>query len=285
MTLTTRSMEWLNQNRRRAYPLVRSDWRRTNPPESGRDAILLDALVLDADAMGTERLTLVAATVEHDRTTIRLRYGATDFAVTLTGGAVSGEGSFACLRGVVRGSGAFGATVTLVCSSHAYLLENLGEGSWTWDCPVLPTRVLSLSDGAGVAGVETQGSSGVADHETPSTASGDVVLEDGYRTSPIVSGGRVFVRVGRRYGLDPCHYDFGDASARDCRQPLFFFCGQNAVNNGNIVLRGGRGISVRQGGVYEVDDPKSKANGKRVPCIEIVAGQELLDVCRPDRSN
>ena len=282
MTLTTRSMEWLNQNRRRAYPLVRADWRRTNPPEAGRDAILLDALVLDADAMGTERLTLVAATVEHDRTTIRLRYGATDFAVALTGGVVSGEGSFACLRGVIRGSGAFGATVTLVCSSHAYLLENLGEGSWTWNCPVLPARVISLSDGAGVAGVKTQGSAGVADHETHSTASGDVVLEDGYRTSPIVSGGRVFVRVGRRYGLDPCHYDFGDASSRDCRRPLFFFCGQNAVNNGNIVLRGGRGISVRQGGTYEVNDPKSKVYGKRIPCIEIVAGQELLDVCRPD---
>ena len=282
MTLTTRSMEWLNQNRRRAYPPVRADWRRVNRPEAGRDAILLDALGLDADAIGTERLTLVAATVEHDRTTIRLRYGATDFAVALTGGAVSGEGSFACLRGVVRGSGAFGATVTLVCSSHAYLLENLGEGSWTWNCPVLPARVLSLSDGAGVAGVKTHGSAGVADHETPRTASGDVVLEDGYRTSPIVSDGRIFVRVGRRYGLDPCHYDFGDASARDCRQPLFFFCGQNAVNNGNIVLRGGRGISVRQGGVYEVDDPKSKAHGKRVPCIEIVAGQELLDVCRPE---
>ena len=282
MTLTTRSMGWLNQNRRRAYPLVRTDWRRTNPPEAGRDAILLDAIVLDADAMGTEQLTLVAATVEHDRTTIRLRYGATDFAVDLTGGAVSGEGSFACLRGIVRGSGAFGATVTLVCSSHAYLLENLGEGSWTFDCPVLPSRVLSISDGAGVAGVETQGSTGVAGNETPRTASGDVVLEDGYRTSPIVSGGRVFVRVGRRYGLDPCHYDFGEASARDCRCPLFFFCGQNAINNGNIVLRGGRGISIRQGGTYEVNDPKSKANGKRIPCIEIVAGQELLDICRPE---
>lgn len=108
------------------------------------------------------------------------------------------------------------------------------------------------------------------------------MLEDGYRTSPIVYGGRVFVRVGRRYGLDPCHYDFGDASARDCRRPLFFFCGQNAINNGNIVLRGGRGISVMQGGTYEVNDPKSKANGRSVPCIEIVAGRELLDICRPD---
>ena len=38
------------------------------------------------------------------------------------------------------------------------------------------------------------------------------------------------------------------SSAVSCnRKPLFFFCGQNAINSGNVVLKGGYGISVSQG--------------------------------------
>ena len=282
MTLTTRSMEWLNQNRRRAYPLVQEDWRHVQAPDSGLDGVLLDALVLDSDATGIEQLTLESVTITEQETTVVLKYGETTFTVALTGGTASGEDSFTCVRGIVRGIGRHGASVTLVFSSHAYLLQTIGTGAWTLSCPVLKTRIISLSDGIGVDHLKTQGSAGVDAHEEPQEVSGDVVLEDGYRTSPIVFGGRVFVRVGRRYGLDPCHYDFGADGSRDCRRPLFFFCGQNAINSGNIVLRGGRGVSVVQGRTYKVNDPKSKANGKLVPCIEIIAGQELLDICHPD---
>lgn len=281
MTLTTRSMEWLNANRRRAYPLARDAWRRRNPSNPGFDAILLDALVLDTDAKGTEELVLESADVGREKTIIGMKYGGSFFSVDLSGGTESGSGSFSCLRGIVRGTGLRGASVSLAFSSHAYLLGALGIGKWTFGCPVLRSRLIAVSDGMGVESLKTGGSAGVEGHGEPAEASGDVVLEDGYRTSPIVYGGKVFVRVGRRYGLDPCHYDFGDAGARDCRNPLFFFCGQNAVNGGNVMLRGGRGIIVTQGGSYTVDDDNSKANGRTVPCIEISAGRELLDICRP----
>ena len=154
-------------------------------------------------------------------------------------------------------------------------------GEWKLDSPVLDSRVVRVSDGIGVDGISVNGSEGVSGHDSASKASGDVVLEDGYRTSPIIYGGKVFVRVGRRYGYNPCKFDFGDAGSRDCRRPLFFFCGQNAVNNGNIVLRGGKGVGVSQGRSYTVMDAKSKCNGMTIPCVELIAGRELVDICNP----
>lgn len=285
MTLTTRSMEWLNQNRRRAYPMEQSEWRMNQSPESGLDAILLDALVVDSDAEGGESLTLESATVTERSTTVVMKYGSEEFSLSIEGGSASGEGSFRCFRGVVRGSGLSGASISLAFSSHAYLLEKIGTGSWSFGCRVLKSRVVLLSDGAGVERIETNGSLYVKDHDRKTDISGEVVLEDGYRTSPIAMNGRVFVRVGRRYGVDPCNYKEGNAGANDCSDPLFFFCGQNAVNSGNVTLRGGIGISVKDGGTYHVNDPASKANGKDVPCIEITAGRDLLDICAPGGSS
>ena len=281
MTLTSKTMEWLNHNRHRSYPMKRDEWREKASPTSGLDCILLDATLFDPDAKGDESLIVSRVKVAESSTRIAFIYGGRMFGVVLSGGEEIGDGSFERVRGVVEGSGARGASVSLVFSSHAYIRSVVGDGEWKLDSPVLDSRVVRVSDGIGVDGISVNGSEGVSGHDSASKASGDVVIEDGYRTSPIIYGGKVFVRVGRRYGYNPCKFDFGDAGSRDCRRPLFFFCGQNAVNNGNIVLRGGKGVSVSQGRSYTVMDAKSKCNGMTIPCVEIVAGRELVDICNP----
>lgn len=280
MTLTDRSMEWLNQNRMRSYPIARDEWREKVSPESGLDCVLLDALSFDSDAKGDEKLELVSVSVTQAATSVRMRYGGREFPVPdLTGGETSGPGSYETFRATVPGAGSRPASVSLVFSSHAYILEAAGEGSWSLGCGVLQSRVVRVSDGYGVDGISVNGSSGVAGHDAAGAADGDVMLEDGYRTSPIVRNGRVLVRVGNRYGLDPCRYDYGDSGDRDCSRPLFFFCGQNAINGGNVVIKGGRGVSVAQGRSYLVRS--GTCRGKTIPCVEIVAGKELSDLFSP----
>ena len=282
MTLTDKTMDWLNQNRHRSYPMQRDAWREKVSPGSGLDCVLLDALVFDADSAGGETFELVSVEVESSRTAVTIRYGGSEFTESVPNGTASGEGSFHFRRRLLPSSGRRYAVASLVFSSHAYIKEAVGQGSWNLQCPLLATRVATLTDGIGVDRISVNGSSGVADHEEAKRdVDGDIVLEDGYRTSPVINNGRVLVRVGKRYGLDPCTYDFGNAGDRDCRRPLFYFCGQNAVNSGNIVLSGGKGISVMQGGKYVVHDSNSKCNGKSIPCIEIVAGRELLEMYKP----
>ena len=284
MTLTAKTMEWLNQNRHRSYPMQRNAWRDKASPESGLDCVLLDALVFDADSSGHETFELVSVKVESSKTIVTIRYNGSEFAENIPAGTVSGEGSFYFRRRFLPSSGRRHAVASLVFSSHSYIKEVMGEGLWDVECPLLPARVVSLTDGIGVDRIVANGSYGVEGHEGRRDVDGDVVLEDGYRTSPVISNGRVLVRVGKRYGLDPCTYDFGDAGDRDCRRPLFYFCGQNAVNSGNIVIKGGKGVNVTQGGEYVVHDRNSKCNGKSIPCIEIAAGRELLDMYKPTAS-
>ena len=50
-------------------------------------------------------------------------------------------------------------------------------------------------------------------------------------------------------------------------------------NGGNVILKGGAGISVSQGRSYKVRS--GSCAGKTIPCVEIVAGREILDVYRP----
>jgi hypothetical protein len=264
--------------------MKRDEWRDKVSPGSGLDCVLLDAVLFDADAKPNANLVLVRVMVREADTRVVFGYGDRMFDVRFSGGEETGEGSFKCVTGVVKGSRFSDASVSLVLSSHAYIRSVLGDGEWDINVPVLDSRVVRVSDGMGVNGISVNGSEGVSGHDSASEATGDVILEEGYRTSPIIYGGKVFVRVGRRYGYDPCKFDFGDAGSRDCRRPLFFFCGQNAVNNGNIVLRGGKGISVSQGGSYTVRDSKSKCDGMTIPCVEIVASRELLDICRPEDS-
>ena len=273
----TRMEEWLYQNRRRSYPMDREPWRKVVSPESGLDCVLLDALVFDADAKGDEELVLKHIAVSPEGTLVGMRYGSTDFQLTMRGGSVSGEGSVEKVRLLVHGAGERAAFVSLALSSHEYIRSVLGVSSGSerrdFDCRVMPTRVIRLQDGFGVDFFTVNGSYGV--EGGVAAPSGDIVLEDGYRTSPVVYNGKVVVRVGSRYGLNPCKYDFGYrvGLGDKCKEPLFYFCGQNGVNSGNVVLKGGKGIMVRQGGTYK---------GK--PCIEIVAGRELMDLYNPDAS-
>lgn len=282
MTLTAKTMEWLNQNRHRSYPLNRDEWRALGftTADSGLDYVLLDALVFDADAIGDEKLVLQKIKVTEEKTVITMSYGKNQFSLELIDNETNDNCLFDNFNGVVKGNGRIGASISLTFSSHQYILSTVGVGEWNIDCSVLKSRVIRVSNGIGVDGLSTNGSKGIPEHTEAKIATGDVVLEDGYRTSPIIDDDEVLVRVGTDYGYDPCNYDFGEGTSRDCRVPLFFFCGQNAINNGNISLKGGQGISVKQGGTYTVDDEKSTCNGKTIPCIEIVAGRELLDMCK-----
>lgn len=279
MTLTSRAMEWLDQNRHRSYPMERDGWREKVSAASGLDCVILDVLLFDNDARGDEALFLERVSVERQSTLVAMKYGDIPIVFSLSEGDVSGERSYEFVRGLIKREGAREAFVSIAFSSHRHVLESVGEGTWELGCKVLPTRVARISDGAGIDRVSSNGSKGVEGHEAASEASGDVVLEDGYRTSPIVHRGQVLVRVGRHYGYDPCKYDFGPEGTTDCRVPLFFFCGQNAINGGNVILKGGAGISVSQGRSYKVRS--GSCAGKTVPCVEIVAGREILDVYRP----
>lgn len=273
MTVTDRAIEWLDQNRHRAYPFESSGWRAVVPQSSGLDCVVLDALVFDSSSGSVSDFVIESINVTDERTEISMSYSGASFSVNVE--PSEGDRDFETIRFDIDAGGR-NVSASMSFSSHAYILEKVGKGAWEIGCRLLRSRVVSLSDGEGVSGIRTNGSSGVSGHSSPSTSAGEVVLEDGYRTSPIVWNGRVFVRVGTRYGLNPCKYDYGEDGSTDCRKPLFFFCGQNAVNNGNIVLKGGRGISVAQGRLYEVRDQNSRLYGKKIPCIEIIAGSELL---------
>lgn len=275
--MTVKAMEWLNQNRHRSYPMRRDAWREKAAPGSGLDCVLLDALLFDSDAEEVKDLVLERVAVSASGTVAHFKYGETAFSVTLEGGEESGAASYESVRMSVD-TGRRGAAVSLSFSSHAYIKSVLGEGTWRLDAPVLQSRVLCLSDGYGVDAISTNGSRGVPGRESAADADGDVVLEDGYQASPVIAYGKVMVRVGHRFGLKQCKFDYGDTEV-DCRDPLFFFCGQNAVNSGDVVLKGGRGVSVSQGGSYRVKS--GTCAGRSVPCIEIAAGRELMDLYVP----
>lgn len=279
MTLTDRAMKWIDQNRFRSFPMESSEWRKKVSPSSGLDRVLLDALLFDAGASGDEELVVESISVTDEETSVSMSYGGTSFNVILSLDSKEGGPDYETVRGKLTLSNGRSVSISLVFSRHVDILEAVGKGSWNIVCRVLGSRVVRLSDGIGVDEVVSNGSSGVDGHASSRGASGDVVLEDGYRTSPIIQNGRVLVRVGKRFGKDPCHYDFGEDGSTDCRKPLFFFCGQNAINSGNIVLKGGYGISVSQGRKYAVRS--GRLSGKEVPCIEVVANSDLLGMYSP----
>ncbi len=279
MILTDRAMKWLDQNRFRSFPMESSEWRKKVSPASGLDRVLLDALLFDAGASGNEELVVESISVSDDDTVVSMSYGGTSFNVVLTFPSPGGGLDYETVRGRLTLADGRSVSISLVFSKHLDILGAVGTGSWNLGCRVLGSRVVRLSDGIGVDEIVSNGSSGVEGHSSARGASGDVVLVDGYRTSPIIQNGRVLVRVGKRFGKDPCHYDFGDEGATDCRKPLFFFCGQNAINSGNVVLKGGYGISVSQGRKYAVRS--GRLSGREVPCIEVVANSDLLGMYSP----
>ena len=277
MTLTSKSMEWLNCNRSRSYPMKRDEWREKVSPTSGLDCVLLDAIVFNCNSSGTERLVLSSISVSDDSTHVVMDYGGAIFSIELSGGG--SEEGFEHVRIIPSGDLSGRMSMSFVFSCHDYIVKTVGRGSWDIGAAVLESRIVNLQNGFGVDGISTNGSSGIEGMEEPAVASGDVVLEDGYRTSPIIKNGEVLVRVGKKYGKDPCHYDYGKNGGLDCASPLFFFCGQNAINSGNVTISGGRGVTVKQGGKYTVKD--GDLEGKDIPCIEIIADSELLDLYKP----
>lgn len=158
MTLTSRSMEWLSQNRHRSYPVVRDEWREKVSPGSGLDGVLLDALVFNGDADGDETMSVVSVSVGDDSTCVCFDYGGSKFDITVPMGDESGEGSYFAVRGVVRGRGKRGAAVSLVFSSHRYIVGTAGKGTWNLGCRIIPSRVVNLVDGFGVDGIRVNGS-------------------------------------------------------------------------------------------------------------------------------
>ena len=286
--MTTEIIGWLNQNRYRSYPLSRDTWREKVSPESGLDRVLLDALVFDCGSHDVKKLVLNRITMSDSDAKVYFSYGDQDFDVVLDGSSAAGSnvdyGSYERVRLSMAGHGR-NAMISLVFSSHSHLVKFLPVGDWDIGCPVMQSRVINLSDGYGVDRMAVKGSHNVDGHDLASDVDGEVVLEDGYRTSPIIHNGRILVRVGKGYGYNPCNYDYGEEGSRDCRKPLFFFCGQNAVNSGNIVLKGGVGITVQQGRNYTVrDDEDSPCRGKNIPSVEIIAGRQLQDMYRPSQN-
>lgn len=281
--MTHKTIDWLNANRFRAYPLVEGP----GLVAGGRivpSCVLLDCLVFDTRPIDhVPEMEFTGFDVEEGRTVVSFSYDGMEAEYSISGDYPSGFVS-------VKSSGAGGAPnqafdIKLVFSEHKYILDHVGIGSWRFRGRVMPSNVVSVR-ASGVSGLSVGGSS----HVGPSgTARGIVVLEDGFRTMPTVRNGNVVVRVGRKYGLDPCSYD-GRKSVPDakCDDHLLFFCGQNAVDSGNVVLRGGPGVSVSQGRKYTspVDIPDSYGNvgiraGESVPCIEISATSALLGIYSP----
>ena len=152
---------------------------------------------------------------------------------------------------------------------------------------------------SGVMGIRSNGNAHVDGFDEPGVASGTVHLVDGFRTQPVIQNGSVLVKVGTRYGEDPCHYREGDPDygeegrdKTDCSSLMFFFCGQNAVDGGDIAFTGGPGVIVKPGGTYkakhDVMDTYGEvglAAGEELPCIEVIADKGLLHLYRPSSPN
>lgn len=288
--MTEKTLDWLNQNRFRAYPFV-NDARLLADGSRVPDCVLLDCLVVDTEtAEKVPVLTFNRYKVTENSTTVEFTYNGTPYSYTLEGGSLSGEGSFVKINGSAKEE--FQGpkiNISLVFSSHEYIKSSVGEGEWSFNGHILPSKVISVR-ASGVEGIQTQGSYLVTDHDAPGVASGVVHLEDGYRTQPVIQNGVVQVKVGNNYGIDPCYYPGAAAMEKqDCESLLLYFCGQNAINSGNITITGGDGVSISQGREYtakeDILDTYGNIGikaGESVPCIEVIASSGLLKLYKPE---
>lgn len=272
MTLDAKSMGWLNHNRFRSYPMEREAWRDAVGAGSPLDCVLLDAVVFDAtDGSEGRALVMTECDVGDDHTDARFSYGDIPFSVRLEGGETSGEASFeSCRMTLEVDDSGVPVCLSMVFSSHAFVLEAAGRGRRTMRVPAMPSRIVRIPGGHGLDAIHVGGSAGAAGG---GDVSGDVVLEDGFRTKSVVRDGAILVKVGPGYGKEPCG---SDPDAEDqCSNLMFFFCGQNATGSksGNVALSGGRGVTVSQG------------EYRGTPCVEIVADSELMSIYRPGLLN
>lgn len=285
--MTEKTLDWLNANRFRAYPFVNdegilSDGRRIP------DCLLLDCLVMDTRAgIEPQALVFTGLDITTENATVTLTYGSRRFSYTFSGGEKDGEGSFFVVR-APSNTPTPTLHFRLVLSSYAYLLEHIGTGSWRFNGRVLPTKVVS-SAASGVSSLVVHGSEGSEDKGESGTLKGEITLKDGYRTMPTIRNGKIVVRVGTRYGEDPCKHDWGEQPAsEECAKHLLFFCGQTGNNDGDVALKGGPGISVTQGRSYvakqDIEDTYGNIGvhaGESIPCIEVSATAELLRIYTP----
>ena len=299
--MTEKILDWLNHNRFRAYPFV-NDAGLVSGGVRIPDCVLLDCVVMDTrHGISSPELVFKEIDVTNERTRVAFEYNGTAYSHTLTGGGGSsdlGESSIVRVDGTsIGGLASEMLFVKLVFSSHDYILENAGTGHWNFTGRVLPSKVMAVT-ASGVEGLHVNGSAHVQGFEGHGVARGDVTLVDGFRTQPAIQNGKILVKVGTNYGEDPCHYRENDAyyvgqthEQTSCDDLMFFFCGQNAIDTGDVVFEGGPGITVKQGGTYAaryaIINTYGEVGieaGERVPCIEVVATPGLLKLYRPSAS-
>ena len=300
MAFTKRTADWYDENRYRSYPFRNDEGLviKTDNPETwtgveltrAPNCVLLGATVVDTRTEASEDSDCILKcsryVVSEESTSVFFSYSGKNFSFSLVGGEMSGDEAFQTISGELRDEAwSRPVKISLTFSSHAFILSRVPLGTYKFSGTVLPSRVIILPTGSGVDGIVTNGSAKV---QGGGVATGTVVLEDGFRTSPVVHNGNVRVRIGPAYGKDPCHYDSGSPGNDPCDEFMFFFCGQNAVNSGNIVMRGGSGVSVTQGRMYVVKKEIPDGNGgvaasvgEAIPCIEISATTPLMNLYLP----
>ena len=297
--MTEKTLDWLNHNRFRAYPFV-DDAGLVCRGARIPDCVLLDCLVTDTRHLGyVPSLVFTGIAVSRDSTRVTFTYAGESSSVEFGPGQAGYGGSPAFTRIEGHLSAAPGEELlymSFVFSSHEYILDAVGEGTWDFKGTVMPSKVISVA-ASGVMGLETGGSANVPGYEDGGTAAGVVTLEDGFRTQPVIQNGRVVVKVGNAYGENPCHYEEpdsdsstedGDSAEDQCGDLMLFFCGQNAISGGDVSLAGGPGVVVKSGGEYiaerDIADTYGGIGisaGERIPCIEITADSRLMHIYRP----
>ena len=293
--MTEKVLDWLNHNRFRAYPFVNDDGLLCNGTRVP-DCILLDCMMIDMSYdTPVSDLVFTEFEVDDNSITVSYSYGGVKTVKKITGD----ESKYAkdaitsrinVVDSAYPGGSLRTSELSLTLSTPEYIIGKVGKGKWSFNGRIIPTKVVKVPT-ACVTGIRTNGSAFVEGFDKPGIAKGDVHLVDGFRTQPVITNGKVLVKVGTSYGYDPCHYKGRqEHKTTACSDLLMFFCGQNAVNSGNVVLSGGPGVDVTTG-VYtaKADIPDSKGSvgisaGEVVPCIELIASPELKRLWKPVES-
>lgn len=279
-----KTLDWLNGNRFKAYPFLNNEnivVKNKHVPK----CILLDCLVTDMGKYETPpQLIFTYFKVTPDVTTVKFEYASKEVTLEIHSTEEDPESLY---RWVLNHTEEFPTTyMKFVFSSHTYIYNSVGEGEWNFRGQVLPSKVISAPI-SGVSSIKTNGSLLV--NEEPKSIVGDIILEDGFRTQPVIQNKNLVVKVGTNYGIDPCLYaGYEKLTRNNCDSLLFFFCGQNAINSGSIVFQGGSGVSITQGKKYtikkDIEDTFGEVGakkGEQIPCVEITATQALLNVYTP----
>lgn len=267
--MTEKTLDWLNQNRYRAYPLM-NDERLVTGDVRLPNCILLDCKVMDTRPRpdgSIPHLYLTKVVISKDHTDITLEYDGAEYTLT-----IEGDGDIEKIIGTSKY-----VYMSFTTSSHTKILEFCGEGEWNLKAEVLRSKVICV-DASGVSGITCNGNGEIS----ADTATGVIRLVDGYRTQPVIKSGKVLVKVGNQYGLNPCRMKgWKTYDTEGCDNLMMFFCGQNAINTGNVVLQGGPGVVVNQGTYTVKKEIGELKAGDSIPCINVSTTSEVLKIYRP----